>query len=288
MQIAQVDIARKLQDSFSRFSKGQKKIASAILTHYDKVAFMTAGRLGRFAGVSESTVVRFAYELGYDGYSGFQHAVQELVRSRLTPNQRIEYTKNLLNKKDLLENVMVSDINKIRTTFETLNKAHFYEAVDSILKAKTIYVMGARSSETLAQLLSYNLALITDNVKHVKAMSNAEIFEQMFTIDKDDVLIAFSFPRYSSKMVSAVNFASQNEATVIAFTDAPTSPIAEYSDYLLLAQSDMASFMDSFVAPMSLINAMMILITQKKEAEIRKRFDRLEKVWDQYGVYTKR
>lgn len=288
MQVAQVNIAKKLQESFHLFSKGQKKIATAILTHYDKVAFMTAGRLGKFSGVSESTVVRFATELGYDGYAEFQHAIQELVRSRLTPNQRIELTKNLLNKKDLLENVMFSDVSKIRSTFETLNKDHFYKAVDSILNAKTIYVIGARSSDTLAQLLSYNLSLILDNVKHVKAMSNAEIFEQMFTIDKDDVLIAFSFPRYSSKIVSAVNFASQNEATVIAFTDSPASPIAEFSTYLLLAQSDMASFMDSFVAPMSLINAMMILITQKKESEIRKRFDRLEKVWDQYGVYTKR
>ncbi len=282
------DISQRIRNGYATFSKGQKKIANAILHNYEKTAYMTAGALGRLVGVSESTVVRFAGELGYEGYSEFQHAVQELVRTKLTPNQRIELTKQRMLRGNIIENVMNSDINKIRATCENLDQEAFYGAVDSMLEARNIYVMGARSSDTLARLLTYNLSLIFDNVRQIRATSNAEIFEQMFTIGKNDVLIAFSFPRYSSKMVSAVKYAQQNGAKVIVFTDSSLSPISEYANHLLLAQSDMASFMDSFVAPMSIINAMIIHITHKREREITERFDKLEQVWDEYGVYTKR
>ena len=282
------DISQRINKGYSTFSKGQKKIANAIIHEYDKTAYMTAGKLGRFAGVSESTVVRFASELGYDGYAEFQHAVQELVRMKLTPNQRIELTKQRMHDGDIVENAMMTDINKIRATIDKLDRNAFHGAVDAILAAKKLYVMGARSSDTLARLLAYNLSLAFDNVNHIQPMSNAEIFEQMFNIGEGDVLIAFSFPRYSSKMVNAVKFAKQNGATVVVFTDSSFSPIAEYASHLLLAQSDMASFMDSFVAPMSIINAMIISITHKRENEIRQRFDKLEQIWDEYGVYTKR
>ena len=282
------DISQRIRNAYPTFSKGQKKIANAILHEYDKAAYMTAAKLGIYVGVSESTVVRFANELGFDGYSSFQRAVQELVRTKLTPNQRIEVTKKRMGSGDVIENVMESDINKIRYTLDRIDRTHFLGAVESILKAKNIYVMGARSSEPLALVLKYNLSLIFDNVKFVKPTSTAEVFEQMFSIGQDDVLIAFSFPRYSMKMVNAVKYARQNGANIIVFTDSDISPIAEYATYLLTAQSDMASFMDSFVAPMSIINAMIIHITHKREREITARFDKLEQVWDEYGVYTKR
>ena len=189
---------------------------------------------------------------------------------------------------DILENVMESDINKIRYTLERINRDDFYKSVDAILSAKTIYVMGARSAESLAQVLKYNLSLIFDNVKFVKPSSTAEVFEQMISISEDDILIAFSFPRYSSKMVSAVKYASNNGAKVVVFTDSNISPLAEHATYLLTAQSDMASFMDSLVAPISIINAIIVEITRRREKEITRRFDKLEKVWDEYQVYTKR
>ncbi len=282
------DISERIKNAYPTFSKGQKKIANAILNDYDKAAYMTASRLGRLVGVSESTVVRFANELGFEGYSEFQRAVQELVRTKLTPNQRIEVTKQRLGSGDILENVMESDINKIRYTLDRIDRDAFLKSVDYILEAKNIYVMGARSTESLAQVLKYNLSLIFDNVKFVKPTSTAEVFEQMFSISKDDVLIAFSFPRYSSKMVSAVKYARQNGANVVVFTDSKISPLAEYASTLLTAQSDMASFMDSLVAPISIINAIIVEITRRREKEITARFDKLEKVWDEYEVYTKR
>ena len=282
------DISQRINDFYPTFSKGQKKIANAILNDYDKVAYMTASKLGAQVGVSESTVVRFASELGFEGYSDFQRSVQELVRTKLTPNQRIEVTKQRLGTADVLASVMESDINKIRYTLERIDKTTFVKAVDSILSAKNIYVMGARSTEALASILNYNLSLIFDHVKFIKPTSTAEVFEQMFSIGEDDLLIAFSFPRYSSKMVSAVKYARQNGANVVVFTDSVISPLAEYATCLLTAQSDMASFMDSFVAPISIINAIIVEITQRREMEITERFDRLEKVWDEFEVYTKR
>ncbi len=282
------DISQRIRNLYTTFSKGQKKIATAVLNDYDKVAYMTASRLGAFAGVSESTVVRFANELGYEGYSEFQRAVQELVRTKLTPNQRIEITKKRIGTGDILENVMDADINKIRYTIENLDREAFYKAVDAILSAKNIYVMGARSTEPLAKVLEYNLSLIFDNVKFVTPTSTAEVFEQMLSISELDVLIAFSFPRYSSKMISAVKYARQNNANVVVFTDSNISPLAEFATCLLTAQSDMASFMDSLVAPITIINAIIVEITNRREKEITKRFDRLEKLWDEYQVYAKR
>lgn len=281
------DISHRIRKCFSSLSKGQKKLANAVLYNYEKTAYMTASKLGHFAGVSESTVVRFANELGYEGYSEFQRAVQQLVKTRLTPNQRIELTKQRM-RGDIIENVMEADIDKIRHTYEKLDRDTFTNAVDSILDAKNIYIIGARSSETLALLLKHNLSLIFDNVKFIQPTSTAEVFEQMFSIGEGDVIIAFSFPRYSSKVVSAVKYAKQNNAKVIVFTDSSSSPMAEYATYLLLAQSDMAAFMDSLVAPMSIINAIIIEITNRREKMIRERFDKLEKVWDEYEVYTKR
>ena len=282
------DIATRITTYYGKLSKGQKKISNAILNEYDKVAYMTASRLGVYTGVSESTVVRYACRLGYDGYAEMQKAVQELVRAKLTPNQRIDVTKQRIGQGDILENVSSSDVAKIRSTFDRLDRRAFFDSCDAILGAKRIFVMGARSSEPLAMVLKYNLSLIFDNIILIEPKSTAEVFEQMFSIGSDDLLIAFSFPRYSSKMINAVKFAKQNNAKVIVFTDTKNAPLAEHATYLLTAQSDMASFMDSLVAPISIINAIIVEITSRREAKIRDRFDRLEKIWDEYNVYAKR
>lgn len=283
-----IDISQRIRTLYPSFSKGQKKIAAAILNQYDKAAYMTASRLGKMVGVSESTVVRFANELGYEGYSEFQHAVQELVRTKLTLNQRIDVTKQAIGRGSVIEKVMEGDINKIKYTLENIDTDAFYRAVEAIIGARNIYITGARSSEPLAMVLKYNLSLIFDNVRFINPTSTAEVFEQMLAIGADDILVAFSFPRYSSKVVSAVEFAKDNGAKVLAFTDSKISPLAEHATYLLTAQSDMASYMDSLIAPLSIINAIVVEITARREKEIRKRFDRLEQVWDEYGVYAKK
>ena len=282
------DISERIRSLYPTFSKGQKKIANAIFNDYDKTAYLTAAKLGKLVGVSESTVVRFADELGFEGYSQFQHAIQELVRIKLTPNQRIEVTKQRIGRGDVIDSVMESDISKIKYTLERLDRKVFSQAVDSILEAETIYVTGARNSEPIARLLSYNLSLIFDNVKFVVPTSSAEVFEQMYSVSEKDTVIAFSFPRYSSKMINSVRYARQNNAKVVVFTDSVVSPLAEYANFLLTAQSDMASFMDSLVAPISIINAIIIEITNRREKEITERFDALEKLWDEFEVYAKR
>ena len=282
------DISQRILKDYSHLSKGHKKIANAVLKDYDKIVYMTAARLARLVGVSESTVVRFSYELGYDGYAEFQRAVQELMRTKLTPKQRIEITKQRLGKNDIIDSVMESDISKIRYTMEKINRDSFYNSVQSILDAKKIYILGARSTEPVARILHYNLSLIFDKVKVIQPTSSAEVFEQMFSINDEDIVIAFSFPRYSSKMVSAVKFAKSKGAKVIAITDSNLSPLTEFATYLITAQSDMASFMDSLVAPISIINAIIVEITRRREKDIIDRFDTLEKIWDEYNVYTKR
>ena len=283
-----INISARIDNAYPKLSKSHRKIANIVLRDFDKVAYMTAGKLATQCGVSEATVVRFATKLGYNGYSELQRAIQELLRIKLTPNQRIEVTKKLLGKNDLIENVMESDIRKIRFTLDNLNRESFNMAVDTILEAEKIFIIGARSAEPIARILYYNLSLIFDNVKFVQPTSSAEVFEQMLSIGEKDCIIAFSFPRYSSKVVNAVKFANQKGAGVIVVTDSEVSPLAEYATYLLTAQSDMASFMDSLVAPISIINAMIVQITGRKEREIRRRFDTLEMLWDEYEVYTKR
>lgn len=282
-----VDISQRIKKMYSSLSKGHKKIANAVINEYETVAYMTAASLAHKVGVSESTVVRFAGVMGYEGYSEFQRAVEELAKTKLTPNQRIDMTKKRIGKSDILESVMHSDINKIKHTLDRLNRNAFYRAVDAILEAKNIYIIGARSAEPIAKILNYNLSLIFDNVKFINASSTAEVFEQMFSIDENDVLVAFSFPRYSSRVANSVKFASSKGAKTVAITDSDISPLAKYAEYLLLAQSDMASFMDSLVAPISIINALIVEITSRREKDIRHRFDQLEDIWSEYDIYAK-
>ena len=283
-----IDLHQRIKKHLHDLSKGQKRLANTILVDYDKAAYLTAKELGDLAGVSESTVVRFSSELGFEGYSEFKRAMQELVRIKLTPNQRIEMTKHRIGEGDVLTSVVESDISKIRYTISKLDREVFRQSVDAIVGARNLYVLGARSTEALARLFSYNLSLIFDNVRFVNPTSSTEVFEQMYSVGSEDTVIAFSFPRYSTKVVNAVRFAKQNSASVVVFTDSEVSPLCEYSDFVIEAQSDMASYMDSLVAPLSIINAIVVEITKRRENEIRARFDKLEAIWDEYEVYEKR
>ena len=281
------DLAALIESVMPTLSKGKKKIALTVLSDYDKVAYMTAAKLSEMVGVSESTVVRFAIELGFDGYPEFQHAVQELVRAKLTPNQRIRIAEERLVGVNPIENVMTSDAEKIKYTMHSIDRAAFSAAIDAIVSAENVYIFGVRSSAFLAGFFNFNLGMIQDNVRLVQPTSSSEVFEQILEIGKRDVLIAISFPRYSAKIVNAVKYARSRNATIIALTDSVQSPLAEHANCLLTAQSDMASFVDSLVAPLSIIDALLVAVTQRRGDEVRERFDRLERVWDEYDVYAK-
>lgn len=281
------DILTLIQNGMVHFSKGQKLIANYIMNSYDKAAFMTASKLGKTVNVSESTVVRFAVELGYDGYPSMQKALQEMIRNKLTSVQRIEVANDRFGNQEILSMVLQSDIEKIRTTLDEVDKTAFQGAVDSILAAKNIYILGVRSSAAIATFLSFYFNLMFDNVKHIHTSSNAEMFEQMIRIDKDDVVIGISFPRYSSRTVKAMKFAYDRGATVIALTDSLAAPIARNATHTLIAMSDMVSLVDSLVAPLSVVNALIVACSYRKEEAISKTFASLEEIWDEYGVYEK-
>lgn len=281
------DLLNLIESGMSGFSKGQKRIASYILEHYDKAAYMTASKLGAIAGISESTVVRFAIELGFDGYPEMQRSLQELIKTRLTSVQRVDVTNSLIGDGDVLEKVLMSDVEKIRTTLEDINKDSFNEAIDRIIAARTIYIIGVRSSSSLAGFLNLYLRMVFDNVKFVQTTSGSEMFEQIMNIGEDDVLIAISFPRYSSRIINAVEFARAAGADVISITDSDKSPIAQSANQLLVAHSDMVSFVDSLVAPLSIINAIIVAVARKRPDEVRERLEKLEEIWDEYGVYAK-
>lgn len=281
------DILTVIQENMRTFSKGQKRIANFILESYDKAAFMTASKLGSTVNVSESTVVRFAAELGYDGYPSMQRSLQKMIRNRLTSVQRIEVSNNRIGDQDLLDSVLQSDIEKIRLTLEEVDHQSFDGAVDAIVSARKIYIMGVRSSASLATFLSFYLNLIFDNVITVAANTASEVFETMLRVGKEDVVIGVSFPRYSSRTVQAMKFARDRGATTVAITDSEASPLASLSNFTLKARSDMASFVDSLVAPLSLVNALLVAVSRKKNEDLSRTFQTLEDIWDEYGVYEK-
>lgn len=280
-------LAVRIQNKMDDFSKGQKRIAKFIEEHYDKVAFMTASKLGATVGVSESTVVRFATEIGYSGYPQLQEAMQEMIRNKLTSVQRIEVTAGRIGDADILDSVFDQDIDVIRRTMEETSHDDFYRAVDAIISSRKIYILGARSALALATFLSYYFNLLFDNVFLVQSTSEGEIFEQMIRIDKDDAVVGISFPRYSRKVVKAMSFAHSRGAKVVAITDSTLSPLAKAADYLLLARSDIATIVDSLCAPLSLINALIVATALKKAGEVKQVFQNLEDIWDEYGVYEK-
>lgn len=281
------NLLTNIENHSKNFSKGQRLIEKYILEHYDKAAFMTAAKLGTAVGVSESTVVRFAMEIGYDGYPQLQKAMQEMIRSRLTSVQRIEVTNQRIGDGDILESVLNLDIEKIRTTLEETSKEDFYAAVNDLCQAECIYILGARSASSLASFLGYYFSMLFKNVKVVNPSSETDVFEQMLRISEKDAVIGISFPRYSRKAVKAMNFASARGAKFIAITDSESSPLTKSATRVLIARSDMASIVDSLVAPMSLINALIVAVALKKKDEISKTLSQLETVWDEYNVYEK-
>ena len=281
------DVLQLIQSNMSTFSKGQKRIAAFIQESYDKAAFMTASKLGKTVNVSESTVVRFAAELGYDGYPAMQKALQEMIRNKLTSIQRIEVANDRYADHDVLSMVMQSDVDKIRMTLEEVSRSDFSGAVDSIVEAKRIYILGVRSSVAVTSLLGFYFNLIFDNVVQVHSNSASEMFEQLLRVGEGDVVIGVSFPRYSRRTVQAMQFAQDRKAKVIAITDSAASPLAATATHTLLAKSDMASFVDSLVAPLSLVNALIVAVSRKKKEDLAHTFETLEEIWDEYEVYEK-
>ena len=279
------DILSVIQNSMPTFSKGQRLIARFILESYDKAAFMTASKLGKTVNVSESTVVRFAAELGYDGYPSMQKALQEMIRNKLTSIQRIEVANDRIGNQDILSMVMQSDIEKIRMTLEETDRASFRQAVDAILSAHRIYILGVRSAAALADFLGFYFNLIFDNIVLVHTTSASEIFEQLLRVGPEDVVIGISFPRYSSRTVKAMRFAKDRGANVIALTDSEASPLAEAATETLLAKSDMASFVDSLVAPLSLVNALIVAVGRRRNEDVEQIFADLDQIWSEDGVY---
>lgn len=279
------DILTVIQDHINEFSKRQRTIANFILENYDKAAFMTASRLGKTINVSESTVVRFAAELGYEGYPEMQRALQEVIRNKLTSVQRIEVTNDRLGSDDILGSVMHSDLESIRLSIDSVDRNAFDAAVEKIVCAKRIYILGLRSSTAIASFLGFYLNLLFENVVLVHTTSVSEMFEQILRVGPGDLMIGISFPRYSSRTVKAMQFASDRGADVLAITDSEASPLHDIAQHSLLAKSDMMSFIDSLVAPLSLVNALIVAVGRRINKDLSVTFGELEKIWSEYGVY---
>lgn len=282
-----IDILSLLQTEAPAFSKGQRRIAQYILESYDKAAFMTANKLGKTVGVSESTVVRFAVDLGFDGYPSMQKAMREMVLNRLTSVQRIEVTNDRIGDQDVVSMVLASDMEKLRQTGEIISREEFQAAVNAVLEAKRVYIIGVRSVAPLANFLGHYLNYMFNNVHVITSSGASEIFEKIVGVNSQDVVIAFSFPRYSAATVQAAQYCRSTGANVIAITDHRESPLGQCADHVLCAKSDMVSLVDSLVAPLSVINALIVAVAAKREKEVHRTFETLEHIWDQYHVYEK-
>lgn len=281
------DILECIHNKMNTFSKGQRRIAAYILESYDKAAFLTAGVLGKTVQVSESTVVRFASQLGYDGYPEMQKALQEMVLHRLTASQRIAVGEKRIAQEDILNSVLLADADRIRKTSEEIDAVQFQDAVEALLSARRIYVLGVRSSASLASFLCYYLHYLFDDVRQLMQLSESEVFEALVRIAPQDVLVGISFPRYCSATVRAMELARTRGARTVALTDCAASPIARNADCVLLAGSGMVSLVDSMVAPMSVINALLVAVASRRKSETTQTFDKLEEIWDSYHVYEK-
>ena len=280
------ELILRIEERYGKMSKGQRRLADYVRQNYDKAVFLTAAKLGETVGVSESTVVRFAIQLGYNGYPGFQKALEELVRTRLNSIQRMEVTYGRITQSEILETVLQSDIDKIKQTLAVIDHKAFNLAIDTILNARKIYVIGIRSCAPLASFFSFYLNLVCDNVTPVTTNSSSEIFEQLIRIGEEDVIIGISFPRYSMRTLKALEFASNRKAKVITLTDSIHSPMNLYSSCNLIARSDMASIVDSLVAPLSVVNALVVALCMKKQKEVVSTLETLEKIWGEYQVYS--
>ena len=277
------DLIARINANYNSFSKGQKLLANYIVDNYDRAAFITASRMGRTVGVSESTVVRFAYALGYDGYPELQRSLQEMIRNRLTAVQRIQLTSDM-EQDEVLSTVLKADIGNIRSTIESVDTAVFNTVIDNMLKARRVYLVGIKSAAPLAQFLGYYLNFILEDVVIVTSMQT-DVYESMLRIGRQDMCIGISFPRYSSRTVDALKFAKDRGAAVTAITDSMFSPIAELADSVLIARSDMASFADSLVAPLSLINAIIVGAGLRRKSAVSECLSQLEGIWKSQKVY---
>lgn len=281
------DILTILRQKEQSFSKGQKRISKYILEAYDKAAFMTASKLGKTVGVSESTVVRFAVDLGFDGYPSMQKAMQKMVLNRLTSVQRMEVANDRLGDQDVITTVLHSDMEKLRQTEETISREVFSAAVNAIVNAKRIYILGVRSVAPLANFLGYYLNYMFDNVHVITGSSVGEMFEKIVGVKEEDVVVAFSFPRYSASTTRGAQYCRSANATVIGVTDSEQSPLGQCCDHVLVAKSDMVSLVDSLVAPLSIVNALIVAVAAKREKELSHTLANLERIWEEYNVYEK-
>lgn len=279
------DLTSRINECYGSLSKGQKILATYITDNYDKAVFLTAAKMGQVVGVSESTVVRFATHLGYKGYPEFQKALEEMVRNKLNSIQRMEVNYGRISQSHILETVLQSDQEKIKDTLEHIDEHAFELAVDTIIKAKHIYIVGIRSCAPLAAFMAFYFNLMFENVTLLQTNNSSELFEQMVRISKDDVIIGISFPRYSMRTLKAMEFANNRNAKVITLTDSVHSPMNLYSSCNLIARSDMASIVDSLVAPLSVINALIVALCMKKQGEVAKTLETLEDIWNEYQVY---
>lgn len=279
------ELNNRINARYSSMSKGQKMLANYITDNYDKAVFLTAAKLGGIVGVSESTVVRFAMCLGYKGYPDFQKALEEMVRNKLNTVQRMEVTYGRIQQSNVLQTVLSSDAEKIKETIENIDEAAFQSAVDTILQARKIYIVGIRSCAPLASFLAFYLNQMFEDVILLHTNSASELFEQMVYIDEKDVIIGISFPRYSMRTLKALEFANNRNAKVITLTDSVHSPMNLYSSCNLIAKSDMASIVDSLVAPLSVINALIVSLCMRKQDEVASTLEMLEHIWDEYQVY---
>lgn len=287
MQTERYDLIAKIKKDYPKLSKGQKIIAQYIISNLDKVSFMTASKLASLVGVSESTVVRFANSIGFSGYTEFQKNLQEIIKTKLTTVQRVDMTNDYSNDFDNIKNVLMSDIDNIKTTLENIDPVEFNKMIDKILSARKIYIVGLRSSTTLSEYLAFYLNFILDNVMIVN-YGVSDVFEQILNVSTEDLVIGISFPRYSKRTYDILEYAKNQNASIIALTDSRQAPIAELTDSVLLAKSNMISFVDSLVAPFSVINALIVAIGMKKKDGIKKSFDKLEKVWKEYKIYDEK
>ena len=283
----QEDLLVQIENKMSTFSKSQKLIANYIINSYEKAAYMTALKLGNAVNVSESTVVRFAIEMGFEGYPELQKSLQSLIKNRLTAVQRINITNDRIGDDGVLKNTLTQDMDRIRRTPEEIDPKAFDRAIEKISSARRIYILGAMSSSILARFLDYNFQLKFDNVHFVQAINTSGIYQQIIHMNSEDAFIAISFPRYSQSTIKATAYAKKCNANVVAITDSMTSPLAVYANELLIARSDMASFADSLVAPLSLLNAIIVAVSARNKDNIEQTFGKLEKLWEENQVYKK-
>lgn len=279
------DVISKINAGYASMSKGHKAIAGYIKEHYEQAVFMTAAKLGKELGISESTVVRFASGIGYEGYPEFQKALENWVRDKLSAVQKIDVKYGHSSQSEILSSVLNADIEKIQDTIASLDPNAFDMAVGAILEAENVYVIGLRSCAPLADFLHFYLNMVRGNVKLLNTTSVSETFEQMIRIDENDVIIGISFPRYSMRTLKALEFANDRNAKVISITDSIHSPMCLYSSMNLLARSDMVSIVDSLVAPLSVINAMVVALCLKRPSDVKRNLEMLEDVWNNYQVY---